>query len=114
MGVLSAYLAAAMPRAVYQRAGEQRRLYATIPGIAGLWARGRTREEAACDVREALEWWVLTAVFEHRPLPAFGDVSLEIEEKSAGGRRIVYPAARPDNDDHDGVSPHDDVEPFES
>jgi predicted RNase H-like HicB family nuclease len=93
-GVLSSYLAAAMRHAIFQRVGEQQRVYATIPGISGLWARGPTREEATRDLREALEWWVLTSVFEHRPLPAFGDALLEIEEESAAGSRIVYPAAR--------------------
>ncbi len=104
-GVLSAYFATAMRHVVYHRAGEQQRIYATIPGITGLWARGRTREEAARDLREALEWWVLTALFEHRPLPAFGAASLEIAEESAAGRRVVYPAARPDDGLIDAFGP---------
>lgn len=104
-GVLSAYFTAAMRHVVYHRAGEQQRIYATIPGIAGLWARGRTREEAARDLREALEWWVLTSLFEHRPLPAFGAASLEIAEESAAGRRIVYPAARPGDSEIDAFGP---------
>lgn len=108
-GVLSAYFAAAMRHVVYHRAGEQQRIYATIPGIAGLWARGPTREEAARDLREALEWWVLTSLFERRPLPAFGAASLVIAEESAEGRRIVYPAARPGDGEIDAFGP--DTEP---
>jgi predicted RNase H-like HicB family nuclease len=98
-GVLSAYLDAAMRHAVFRRAGEQQRIYAAIRGIPGLWARGYTHDEAARDRREALEWWVLTSVFEHRSLPAFDGLSLEIEEESAQGSRTLYPAASPDDTD---------------
>jgi predicted RNase H-like HicB family nuclease len=90
--VLSAYLDTAMRHAVFQRAGEQQRVYAAIPGITGLWARGRTREEVETDLREALEWWVLTAIFEHQPLPAFDGVSLEIVEEGRDGATVLYPA----------------------
>lgn len=38
-GVLSAYFATAMRHVVFHRAGEQKRIYATIPGIARLWSR---------------------------------------------------------------------------
>lgn len=94
IGVLSDYLEAAMRHAVFHRVGgEPERVYAAIPGIAGLWARGGTREEAERDLREALEWFVLTAVFDHRPLPAFDDTSLEIEEERPDGTVTVYPAA---------------------
>lgn len=71
------------------------RIYGAIPGIEGLWARGFTRPEAERDLREALEWFVLTAVFDHRPLPAFDGASLEIVEESATGSVVVYPVAPP-------------------
>lgn len=95
-GILTAYGDAAMRHAIYRRSsGEQVRVYGAIPGIEGLWARGFTRAEAERDLREALEWFVLTAVFDHRPLPAFDGVSLEIQEESAAGTTIVYPTAPP-------------------
>jgi transcriptional regulator with XRE-family HTH domain len=95
-GILADYFEAAMRHAIYRRVrGEQERVYGAIPGISGLWARGFTREEAEHDLREALEWWVLTAVFEHQPLPAFDGVSLEIAEESKSGTTVVYPAAAP-------------------
>ncbi len=93
IGVLSAYLDTAMRHAVFRRAGEQQRVYAAIPGIQGLWARGQSHEEAEKDLREALEWWVLTAIFEHQPLPAFDGVSLEIVEEGKDGSTVLYPAA---------------------
>lgn len=94
-GILSDYCDAAMRHAIYRRAGEQERVYGAIPGIAPLWARGFTREEAERELREVLEWWVLTEVFEHQPLPAFDGVSLEIVEESKSGTTVVYPAAAP-------------------
>lgn len=93
-GVLSEYFDAAMRHAVYRHVGgEQERTYAAIPGISGIWARGFTREEAERDLREALEWFVLTAVFEHRLLPRYDDASLEIVEESKSGTVVVYPEA---------------------
>ena len=78
-GILSDYLDAAMQHAIYRRVrGEQERVYGAILGIPGLWARGFTREETERDLREALEWWVLTEVFEHQPLPAFDGVSYHL------------------------------------
>ena len=95
-GILADYFDAAMRHAIYRRVrAEQERVYGAIPGIPGLWARGFTRAEAERDLREALEWWVLTAVFEHQPLPAFDSVSLEIVEESKSGTTVVYPAAAP-------------------
>lgn len=98
-GILTAYCDAAMHHAIYRRSsGEQVRVYGAIPGIEGLWARGFTRAEAERDLREALEWFVLTAVFDHRPLPAFDGVSLEIVEESATGSVMVYLAAPPSSE----------------
>jgi predicted RNase H-like HicB family nuclease len=82
-----------MRHAIFRRAGEQQRIYSAIPGINGLWARGETREAAEKDLREALEWWVLTAVFDHQPLPVFDGVSLEIVEEGKDGTRVLYPVA---------------------
>jgi len=90
-GVLTDYLVAAMRQAVYRHVGE-RHIYATVPGMPGLWARGATHDKAARDLRQALEWWVLTAVFEHRALPAYDDASLQIIEEDAAGERVVYAA----------------------
>ncbi len=97
-GVFSLYFAAAMRHVVFRQAGEQQRVYAAIPGIPGLWARGETREEAERDLREALEWFTLTCVFEHRPLPAFDGVSLEIVQESKGGREVLYPVVPPSDE----------------
>ncbi len=36
---------------------------------------------------------MITSVFDHRPLPAFDGVSLEIAEESAAGTTISYPVA---------------------
>jgi predicted RNase H-like HicB family nuclease len=92
-GILSAYFDAAMRHAIFRRAGEQQRIYSAIPGIRGLWASGQTREEAKKDLRGALEWWVLTCVFEHQPLPAFDGVSLEIVAERKDGSKALYPVA---------------------
>jgi len=97
-GVFSLYFAAAMRHVVFRQVGEQQRIYAAIPGMPGLWARGETHEEAEHDLREALEWFTLTCVFEHRPLPAFDGVSLEIAQESKNGRETLYPVAPPSDE----------------
>src|SRR5260221_10461801 len=102
-----------MRHAVFRRAGEQQRVYAAIPGITGLWARGQTREEVEKDLREALEWWVLTAIFEHQPLPAFDGVSLEIVEEGRDGAKVLYPAAESSAESSEAsiLDHFDDAEP---
>jgi transcriptional regulator with XRE-family HTH domain len=93
-GVLSEYFAAAMRHATYRRVGAKH-LYGAILGMPGLWARGYTREEVERELRGALEWWVLTAVFAHRPLPTYDNASLEITAEDVQGERVLYPAAPP-------------------
>jgi len=112
-GILSEYCEAAMRHAIYRRVrAEQERVYGAIPGMSGLWARGFTRAEAERDLREALEWWVLTAVFEHRPLPEYDGVALEIVEESKDGTTVVYPVAPPSDASFlDGIEA--EVEPLE-
>ena len=70
-------------------------VYGAIPGMEGLWVRGFARAEAERDLREAVEWWVLKVVIDHRPLPAFDGVSLGIVEEGAAGPVVVYPVAPP-------------------
>lgn len=51
------YINAAMAKADYERM-EDGQFFATIPGFDGLWAVGRTRNEAAKELNETLYGWL--------------------------------------------------------
>jgi predicted RNase H-like HicB family nuclease len=51
------YMNAAMAKAKYEQM-EDGRFFATIPKFDGLWAVGRTREEATKELYDALEGWL--------------------------------------------------------
>ena len=51
------YLNAAMSKAEFEKI-ESGNYYASIPGFDGLWASGRTREEARRDLYSALDGWL--------------------------------------------------------
>lgn len=55
------YLRAAMRHAEYEKM-EDGRLFATIPGFDGLWAVGKTQEEAENELQESLDSWLDTHI----------------------------------------------------
>jgi predicted RNase H-like HicB family nuclease len=73
------YMEEAMRRAEYERLDDGS-FYAHIPGFSGLWATGKTIEDARKDLYEALDGWLtLNFVVSQMPLPDIG-VSLRAEK----------------------------------
>jgi predicted RNase H-like HicB family nuclease len=52
------YKDAAIAKAEYERM-EDGRFFATIPGFDGLWAMGSTRDEAATELSDVLDGWLI-------------------------------------------------------
>lgn len=57
MAISLEYLNAAMEKAEYEQM-EDGRIFATIPRFDGLWAVGRTQEEADKELFSALKGWL--------------------------------------------------------
>lgn len=67
------YLNEAMRRAEYERM-ESGEWFAKIPGFEGLWASGKTIEDARNDLWSALDGWLyVNVVVARNPLPDIGD-----------------------------------------
>ena len=76
MAVLTEYLQAAMRHAEYERLDDGD-WYAHIPGLAGLWASGKTVEDTRNDLLSALEDWLyVNAYVAQLKLPEFDGVSI--------------------------------------
>ena len=57
MATYPEYIKAAMYRAQYERMGDGK-WFASIPGFAGLWADGSSKEEAQQRLSETLDGWI--------------------------------------------------------
>jgi predicted RNase H-like HicB family nuclease len=55
---MSEYVTAAMSHAVFEPVDGEDQWYAHIPGFGGLWAVGKTQEEAGQELHSALEGWL--------------------------------------------------------
>jgi predicted RNase H-like HicB family nuclease len=78
LGVMATYrqfIETAMDHARYEKM-ESGEWFASIPGLAGLWATGTTVETARKDLLEALDGWLEVTVKAGSRVPAVGGVSL--------------------------------------
>ena len=69
------YLEAAMDHAEYEKM-EDGGWFASIPGLAGLWATGRSIEATRKDLYEALDGWIEVTVKSGNRVPDVAGVSL--------------------------------------
>jgi predicted RNase H-like HicB family nuclease len=69
------YLETAMRHAEYEKI-EDGEWFASIPGLAGLWATGPNVEETRKDLIEALDGWIEVSVKAGNRVPDVGGVSL--------------------------------------
>lgn len=63
------YVTSVYRNASYQYLEEDGIYYGEIPGLDGLYGTGKTEEEAASDLRAALEVWVKVRLSRQLPLP---------------------------------------------
>jgi predicted RNase H-like HicB family nuclease len=76
--LLTDYLDAAMHNAEYEDLGDEG-WFARIPGFAGLWASGSTRDEACQELRSTLEDWLLIGLRLGHPLPVVDGIDLNVQ-----------------------------------
>jgi predicted RNase H-like HicB family nuclease len=69
------FVEAAMNNARYEKT-EDGDWFASIPGLAGLWATGATVEATRKDLYEALDGWIEVVVKTGNRVPAVDGVSL--------------------------------------
>ncbi|HEX6608800.1 MAG TPA: type II toxin-antitoxin system HicB family antitoxin [Chloroflexia bacterium] len=63
------YIAAAVAQAQYEMLPDDGGIYATVPGLQGVWAQGKTRESAQAELAGVLEGWLTLSLERRRPIP---------------------------------------------
>jgi predicted RNase H-like HicB family nuclease len=76
--MLTAYINAAMRRAMYEILPDDHSYYGEIPGFDGVLANASSLEECRAELMSALEDWILFRVSRHLPLPMVEGLSLAV------------------------------------
>lgn len=77
------YLSAALESAHYELIEDEEPFYASVPGLEGVWATGKSLEECRRNLSSAIEDWILFSVRMGAPLPPVAGVSLIVPDKVA-------------------------------
>ncbi len=73
--MLTAYIHAALARAVYESLDEEG-WYARVPDLDTVWASGPTIEACRAELQSVIEDWLVLRLQEHRPIPVLDGISL--------------------------------------
>lgn len=74
---LDDYVSAAVATARFEKIENGQEVYAEIPAFRGVWAQGRTRQEAMNELREVLKGWVELQLERGRELPSVNGMKFE-------------------------------------
>ena len=77
------YLSAALESAHYELIEDEEPFYASVPGLEGVWATGKSLEECRRNLSSAIEDWTLFSVRMGAALPPVAGVSLIVPDKVA-------------------------------
>ena len=81
--MITEYIEAALAKATYEIIQDEEPYYGEIPGLQGVWASGKTLEECCHNLAEAIEDWVLLSIAKGLPIPALGEVAIQLPKKVA-------------------------------
>jgi len=81
--VILDYLFAALESAHYELIEDEEPFYASVPGLEGVWATGKSLEECRRNLSSAIEDWILFSVRMGASLPPVSGVSLIVPDKVA-------------------------------
>jgi predicted RNase H-like HicB family nuclease len=76
--MLTAYIQAAMRRAIYEILPDDGTYYGEIPGFQGVWANATTLESCRDQLQEVLEDWILVRVADHLSLPVVDGLEVSV------------------------------------
>ena len=78
--MLTAYIHAAMNRALYEILENKEGYYGEIPGFQGIWANEPTLEACRDELQSALEDWILFRVAQKLALPVVDGLELIVRQ----------------------------------
>jgi predicted RNase H-like HicB family nuclease len=64
------YIAAALERAKYEIIEDPEPYYASVPGLQGVWATGKTFEECRRELISTIEGWIVLGLRMGHPIPS--------------------------------------------
>ncbi len=80
------YIEAAMEEARYEIIEDEEPYYGEVPGLAGVWATGRTLEECRRNLAEVVDGWILISLKKGLPIPPLGEHRIDqLREIEIGG-----------------------------
>ncbi len=82
--MLTQYIRAALHKAHYEYVVEDGCYFATVPGLNGLWADGKTLEATRDTLAEVIEDWVIAHLIDRVPVPEVDGVAVGPREESIG------------------------------
>ena len=80
--MISSYIDRALHRAQYEKVDDNE-FCATVPGLRGVIATGRTLEQCREQLAEVIEEWVLVRVAQGLSVPRIGGMTVEVKLKRA-------------------------------
>ena len=72
------YITAALRRAEYKIIESDEPIFASVPGLNGVWATGKTFEEARAELIEVIEEWLVLGIKLGHPIPAIGNAIIDV------------------------------------
>jgi predicted RNase H-like HicB family nuclease len=79
--MLTEYIRAAMSRAEYEDLDDEGWFgHITSPGFQGVWASGRSPEDARNELQSVLEDWILIRLHRGQPLPIVDGIDLNVKD----------------------------------
>ena len=82
--MLIEYINEAMGNAHYELIEDDKIFWGEIPGLKGVWARGKTLEECRNVLREALEEWIVFRLKRNLEIPVIKGINLNVIQRVIG------------------------------
>jgi predicted RNase H-like HicB family nuclease len=75
--MLVEYIQTALERTRYEKIKDKKPYYGEIPGLKGVWATGKTREDCRRQLAEALEGWIIVRLRKGLTIPKIKGLTLK-------------------------------------
>ena len=78
--MLTAYVNAAMKKAIYEILPDNEGYFGKIEGLQGIWANAETLEACREELKEVLEAWILLGIKMGHTIPIIDGIDLNVKE----------------------------------
>lgn len=75
--MITEYMEAALGRATYEIIEDEEPYYGEVPGLAGVWATGKTLDECRRNLASVIDGWVVVRLRKGLPIPPINGRTIE-------------------------------------